>query len=190
MFKKIVGLFSSSNSTSSKEVELEKVDPLDLLQQNLDKAKAEAKAIDEFENKKKEEELKLLERKAKFKSIEQELERTFDSMSKGARRVRKIEKRIAALRDEEQENLQQHFDRAAELRRRFEASLYEEDDDEETPPVAPAPAVPVPPAVPVRPSWVCPQCNHPNPAGVGNCEACSSPAPGVQGRGPNPNVKK
>lgn len=136
MFNKIFGFFSSK---SSEKVE---IDLLDVHQQNLEQAKKEDAALKEFEAKRKEEEQKLLERKAKFKSIEQELERTFDSMTKGARRVRKIEKRIAALRDEEQENLQQHFDKAAELRRRFEASLWEEDDDkEETPPVAPVPVV-------------------------------------------------
>lgn len=141
IIKKVFSLFST------KAPEPKEVDPLDLLALNLEKVKQEAKALDEFEASKKAEELKMLERKAKLASIDRELEVTFDHMTKGKKRVRKIEQRIASLKNQEQENLQKHLDKALKLRLKFEASLYEEEDEEETPPaptlvppVAPAPA--------------------------------------------------
>ena len=148
IIKKIFGgLFSSEAPVS------ERVDLLDLHQQNLNETKAEAKAFNEFETSRKAEELKLLERKAKLASIDRELESTFNSMAAGHKRVKKIEKRIAVLKQEEQENLQAHFDKARELRAKFEASLWE--DDEEAPaPVAQAPAPVAQAPAPVAPPRV------------------------------------
>jgi hypothetical protein len=190
MFKKIFALFSP------KAPEPKAVDPLDLLQQNLDTEKANAKALDEFEYKKKAEERKLIERKAKLASIERELENTFDYLTKGHQRVKKIERRIAALKQEEKENIQAHLDKACALRAKFEASLWEEE-------AAPVPApVPVPPAVPVPapvPTAPVPTAPAPAPAPVPTAPA---PAPGeeeeqrpktpgykLEQRGSNPNVK-
>lgn len=118
------GLFFSESAP--KEVDL-----LDLAQQNLDKVKAEANALREVEAKKKAEELKLLERAAKLASIDRELESTYGSMAAGHKRVKKIEKRILAQKQEEQEQLQAHFDKARELRAKFEASLFEDDEEKE-----------------------------------------------------------
>ena len=131
IIKKLFGGLFSSESAAPKEVDL-----LDLAQQNLNKVKAEAATLKELESKKKAEELKLLERAAKLASIDRELESTFDYMAKGHKRVKKIEKRIASQKQEEQELLQAHFDKARELRAKFEAFLWEEEEE------APAPVAP------------------------------------------------
>ena len=169
IFNKVFGgLFSSK--TPAKELDL-----LDLAQQNLDKVKAEASALKELEAKKKAEELKQIERATKLASIDRELESTYNSMTAGHKRVKKIEKRIADLKQEEQEKLQAHLDKARELRAKFEASLWEE--EEETPPAH-------------TPSSTAPASNPTAPVpGVPSTRKGSNNASNIVERCDNPNIK-
>ena len=125
-----------SSKTPAKEQDLLEVAIL-----SLERIKSDKRADDEIEKEAKAKEMKMLERKAKLASISREMESTYDSIEAGRKRVKKIEQRIAALEREEQDNLQDFFEKSVARRKQLEASLWEE--EEETPP-APSPTAPAP----------------------------------------------